>query len=184
MGNKLLIFLALLALGFIGFTKYNRMATMEKDLVEKWLIIESQYQHKSDVIFGLSRSIEGNLDQDMPLFNQVTKVRNSAAQITVDIDNINDESLIAFREAYAELIALQVQLLDLSKQYPDPVDTQDFRELKAELEGTEIRIANERRRMNEQVANYNKYINGFFNLAIAQAFGFNDWPLFTPILGE
>ena len=184
MGKKLLIFLILLALLFVGYTKYNRMLTMEKTLTTQWSIIESEYQHKSDVIFEISENLSDTVEAKQSIVERVKQARNEAAKVKIDPDNISEAGLQVFRRAYQQLLDLQVELLQLTRQYPELSDNQVYRELVTELDGTEIRIANERRRMNEQVIIYNKYINGFFNIAIAQVLGFNDWPVFTPLLGE
>lgn len=184
MGRKLLVFIILIALIFVGYTKYIQMDTMEKGLESRWSLLESEYQHKSDVIFSLSKNISTGLEDQYPVFDSLRQVRNAVAMVKIDTDNFTVESLDQFREAYQELLHLQGRLVALGREHPEISNNQEYRELIAELEGTELRIANERRRFNEQVVLYNKYVNGFFNLAISQVFGFKDWPEFTPILGE
>lgn len=184
MGKKLLLLLILLVLIFIGYTKYIQMITMEKGLKSRWSLIESEYQHKSDVIFSLSKNISDNLDADLPVFDSLRQVRNTVAMVKIDTDNFTAKNLDQFRAAYQQLLGLQARLVNIARGYPAIFDNQEYRELITELEGTELRIANERRRFNEQVALYNKYVNGFFNLAISQVFGFKEWPEMQPILGE
>lgn len=184
MGKKLLFFIILLGLAFVVFTKYNHMANLEKGLKEQWNLIESLYGQKSDILLSLSKHISDNTDEENPIFDELIKIRNTAAKINVDTDKLSDEDISEFKEAYRELIATQAELLELARQFPDVYNNQEYRELKTEIEGNEIRIANERRRLNEHIELYNKYVNGFFNLAIAQLFGFHEWPFFAPILGE
>jgi LemA protein len=184
MGKKLLIFLIVIALLFVGYTKYIRMITFEKGLIAQWSLVESEYRHKSDVIFDISKNIETNINEDLELFEQVRMARNTAAKIKIDPAKISEVNLNEYRLAFKKLLELQAQLEQIGREHSKISDSQEYRELLAELDGTEIRIANERRRLNEQVELYNKYINGFFNLAIAQVFGFKEWPVFTPILGE
>jgi LemA protein len=184
MGKKLLVFLILIALLFVAYTKYNRMTTMERSLTSQLTLIESQYQLKSDVIFELSKNLNSNLEEELAIAENIRLTRNAAAKIDLDPANLTEEKLNQFRSAFKEIIALQNELIQISKDYPEISNSQVFRELLTELESTEIRIANERRRLNEQVNIYNKYINGFFNIALAQVLGFRDWPVFTPILGE
>lgn len=184
MGKKLLIFLILIGLGFISFTKYNQMANMEKGLREQWGVIESQYALKSDIVQKLSKNVADNVEGDFTIYTELDQARNEAAMVTVDTDNFTAEALAPYLSAYSKIIAIQKELLEIADQSEEATDNQEFREIVTELEGNEIRISNERRRLNEQVELYNKYINNFFNLAIAQVFGFKDWPLIAPILGE
>ena len=184
MGKKLLLFLIVITLLIVGYTKYIRMVSFERELVAQWMLIESEYRHKSDIIYELSEFVSSSVNQEIPVVDRVRLARNAAATVKVSTDEISEESLEQFRVAFRQLIDLQLEIFQLSQDYPEINDSQEYRELVAELDGTEIRIANERRRLNEQVAIYNKYINGFFNLAIAQVFGFREWPVFTPILGE
>lgn len=184
MGNKLLLFILTIILLFIGYTKYIRMSSLEKDLIAQWSLIELEYQSKSDVIFNLSKLIKEADTVDHEVINDLLIARNVAAEVKVDLADLDADTFTEFREAYKDLLMIQEQLLQIANNIPDLSGTQKYRELKAELEGNEIRISNERRRFNEQVDLYNKYINGFFNIAIAQLFGFDDWFMFNLIPGE
>ena len=184
MWKKIFVFLIVIALIFVGYTKYIRMLTFEKTLVSQWTLIEAEYRHKSDLIFDISKYIEGASEDEIALVEQVRDARNLAATIKIDPTEISEAQLEQFREAYKELIDLQNELKQLGRNSSQISGSQEYREMLAELAGTEIRIANERRRLNEQIVLYNKYINGFFNIALAQVLGFHEWPVFTPILGE
>ena len=111
MGKKILIFLFVLALFFIGYTKYIRMLTLEKTLVAQWTLIESEYRHKSDVIFEMSRYINSNSETEINLLEQVRKARNIAAQIKIDPKKISAAELEQFSKAYKQLIDLQTKFL-------------------------------------------------------------------------
>ena len=157
---------------------------MEKGLVSQLNILETQLRHKSDIIFKISKNINVQIPGTDSLTANLAEVRNRFALNKLDADNLSEESITRFNEPYHQLLVMQDELLIIAQADSLQAKNQEFRELNTELEGTSLRISNERRRLNQQIDNYNKYINGFFNIAIAQVFGFREWPNLPPVLGE
>ena len=98
--------------------------------------------------------------------------RSKATQITVDPDQLTEESIAAFQEAQGEIGAALGRLLAISENYPDLKANQNFSELQAELAGTENRIATERRKYNETAKAYNTMVRRFPRNILASMFGF------------
>lgn len=167
-----IIILVLIVAAIMSVSKYNTMVALEEAVGEQWANVETQYQRRADLIPNLVSSVKGYAAHEKDVFESVTKARASATSVTIDASNLTAENIQKFQAAQGSLNSALGRLLAVAERYPDLKANQNFLELQAQLEGTENRIAVERRRFNEQVKIYNTYIRKFPTNLVASMFGF------------
>ncbi|MEP2023014.1 MAG: LemA family protein [Reichenbachiella sp.] len=177
MSKKTLIILGVVAVALIwaysSFTgKYNNMVAMDEGVTAQWANVETQYQRRADLIPNLVSTVKGYAAHEKETLEAVVQARAKATSTTIDAGNLNAASMQQFQEAQSGLSSALSRLLVTVEKYPDLKANQNFLELQAQLEGTENRIAVERRRFNESVQGYNTYIRKFPNTIFAGWFGF------------
>jgi len=148
------------------------MVGLEESVSEQWSNVETQYQRRADLIPNLVSAVKGYAAHEKDVFESVTIARASATSVTIDASNLTAENIRKFQAAQGSLNSALSRLLAVAERYPDLKSNQNFLELQAQLEGTENRIAVERRRFNEQVKFYNTYIRKFPTTLAASMFGF------------
>lgn len=167
------IIIAVIAiLAFTSVSKYNSMVAMEEGVTAQWANVETQYQRRSDLIPNLVSTVKGYAAHEAEVFESVTKARAEATSIKIDASNLTAENMQRFQAAQGSMTSALSRLLAVAERYPDLKANQNFLELQAQLEGTENRIAVERRRFNEVVKGFNTYIRKFPNNMLAGMFGF------------
>jgi len=161
---------------FIAFSLqscgYNTMVDKQEAVSQAWSNVENQYQRRADLIPNLVNTVKGYASHEKETLEGVMAARAKATQITIDPKNMTPEKIKQFQAAQGELSQALGKLLAVSERYPDLKANQNFLELQAQLEGTENRIAVERRRFNEVTKSYNSYIRHFPNNIIASIFDF------------
>lgn len=167
-----IIILVLIVAAIMSVSKYNTMVGMEESVSEQWANVETQYQRRADLIPNLVSAVKGYAAHEKDVFESVTKARASATSVKIDASNLTAENIRKFQAAQGSLNSALSRLLAVAESYPDLKANQNFLELQAQLEGTENRIAVERRRFNEQVKLYNTYIRKFPTTLVASMFGF------------
>lgn len=167
-----IIIIILIILGIMGVTKYNSMIGLEESVSEQWANVETQYQRRADLIPNLVSTVKGYAAHEQEVFESVTKARASATSISIDPSNLTAADIQRFQSVQGTLNSALSRLLAVAERYPDLKANQNFLELQAQLEGTENRIAVERRRFNEMVRKYNTYIRRFPNNFVASMGGF------------
>lgn len=166
LGGFLLI---IIVIGFSGCGSYNTMVTMDETVTANWQQVENQYQRRLDLIPNLVSTVQGYADFEKSTIVAVTEARAKVGQIKVDANN--PESIKQFQSAQGELGSAISRLLVVAEQYPNLKANQNFLDLQAQLEGTENRIANERRMFNESAQALNTYIRRFPKNIWAGMFG-------------
>jgi LemA protein len=167
-----IIIVVIIVAAFMSISKYNTMVGMEESVSEQWSNVETQYQRRADLIPNLVSTVKGYAAHEKDVFESVTKARASATSVKIDASNLTAENIQKFQAAQGSLNSALGRLLAVAERYPDLKANQNFLELQAQLEGTENRIATERRRFNEQVKIFNTYIRKFPNNMVANMFGF------------
>ncbi|MCD7978766.1 MAG: LemA family protein [Tannerellaceae bacterium] len=164
-----------------GWTKgiYNNMVQHDETVKTAWSQVENQYQRRMDLIPNLVNTVKGYATHERETLESVINARAKATQMTINPDNLTEESLQRFQAAQGELSSALSRLLVAVERYPDLKANQNFLELQAQLEGTENRIAVERKRFNETAQQYNTYIRSFPNNIFAGMFGFTPKAYFT-----
>lgn len=162
---------------------YNTMVEKDEAVSHAWSNVENQYQRRADLIPNLVNTVKGYAAHEKETLEAVVEARSKATQITVDADNLTPEKLKAYQEAQGEVGSALGRLLAITENYPDLKANENFKELQAQLEGTENRISVERRNFNEASRDYNTYIRKFPNNIFSSLFGFEKRPYFEAEAG-
>jgi LemA protein len=153
---------------------YNKMVALDEAVKAAWSQVENVYQRRFDLIPNLVETVKGYAAHEKETFQAVTEARAKLGG-TVKIDKSvinNPEMMKKYQQAQAGLGAALQRLMVVAERYPDLKANQNFRDLQAQLEGTENRIAVERRRFNTAVQAYNTYIRKFPNNLFSNIFSF------------
>lgn len=152
---------------------YNNMVTLEEEVSTAWSQVENVYQRRMDLIPNLVSTVKGYAAHESQTLEGVVNARAKATQITVDPENLTPESLAKYQKAQGELGSALGKLLAITENYPDLKANENFLQLQSQLEGTENRIAVERKKFNETAKGYNTTIRKFPNNILAGMFGFD-----------
>ncbi len=172
-----LIAFSCLALSGCG---YNTIQTQDEGVKAAWSEVVNQYQRRADLIPNLVNTVKGYAAQEQTVLIGVTEARARATSIQVTPETLNDpEALRKFQAAQGELTNALKSLLAITENYPNLKSDQNFRDLQAQLEGTENRITVARNRYIESVQTYNGTIRKFPVNLTAKMFGYDVKPNFT-----
>jgi LemA protein len=163
---------------------YNNMVTKSEGVDAQWSQVENVYQRRADLIPNLVNTVKGYASHEKETLQGVVEARAKATSVNVDAGNLNPQSLQAFQQAQDGLSGALSRLMVEVEKYTDLKANQNFLDLQAQLEGTEIRIAVERKKFNERVREYNTYIKTFPNNIFAGMFGFTQKPYFKSAQGS
>ncbi len=171
--TKWIVFMAVLVLICIwGVRQYNSMVSMDEGVQTAWSQVENVYQRRADLIPNLVATVKGYAAHESQTLTDVTEARAKATQTVVDPSDLDPEEIARFQKAQSELSGAIGRLLVSVEQYPDLKANANFMELQAQLEGTENRIAVERKKFNEVAQTYNTKIRRFPANIIAGMFDF------------
>lgn len=162
---------------------YNSLVEKQQDTDKAWAQVENQYQRRADLIPNLVNTVKGYSTHESETLEKVTEARAKATSITIDADNLDEQTLERFQQAQGELSQALSRLLAVTEAYPDLKANENFMNLQTQLEGTENRIATERMRYNEVATEYNTSIKKFPTTIYAGWFGFKAKPLFKAEAG-
>lgn len=163
--------IAIVALAFGGI--YNGLVRGEEGVSEAWAQVENVYQRRLDLVPNLVETVKGYAAHERETLEKVIEARSKITQINFPKAVFNDpQSLTQFEEAQQGLSSALSRLLAVVEQYPDLKANQNFLTLQAQLEGTENRIAVERRRFNEVAREFNTRIRVFPDRIVARFAGF------------
>ena len=179
MKKSIIIIIAVVAVIVIwAVSMYNGLVTMDENVNSQWANVETQYQRRADLIPNLVNTVKGYASHEKETLEGVVEARSKATQMQVNASDLTPEKLAAYQKAQGAVTSALGKLLAITENYPDLKANQNFMELQAQLEGTENRIAVERRKFNESVRNYNADIRQFPKNIIAGMFGFTPKPYF------
>lgn len=166
--------IAVIVLALFGWVKgvYNGMVEQEEDVNKAWSQVENVYQRRADLIPNLVNTVKGYAAHESETLQGVIEARSKATQVSVNADDLSEESIKKFQAAQGDLQQALGRLLMLTENYPDLKANENFRDLQAQLEGTENRITVERQKFNESAKVYNTNIRKFPNNIFAGMFGF------------
>ena len=156
-----------------GVSAYNGLVTMDENVNTEWANVETQYQRRADLIPNLVNTVKGYAAHESETLESVIAARSKATQITIDPANLTPEKLAEYQEAQGAVTSALGKLLAISESYPDLKANQNFLELQAQLEGTENRINEARRKFNNVAKEYNTAIRRFPKSLLAGMFGFD-----------
>lgn len=161
-----------------GVTGYNGLVKSDEAVSTAWSNVENQYQRRADLIPNLVNTVKGYAAHEKETLDAVVAARARATQLTVNADDITPEKLQEYQKAQGEIGSALGRLLAVTEAYPELKANENFRELQAQLEGTENRISVERRNFNEAARGYNTSIRTFPRNLLAGMFGFEKRPYF------
>ena len=160
------------------------MVELDESVAAQWAQVENAYQRRADLIPNLVNTVKGYADFEQETLTQVIEARSKATGISINPENLNAESLQQFQTAQDGLGSALSRLMVVVERYPELKANQNFLELQAQLEGTENRIAVERRKFNESTRGYNTYIRRFPKNIVASIFGFDKKGYFEAVEGS
>lgn len=182
--NKLvLLVVAIMACSSLTSCNYNSLVEKQQNVDQAWAQVENQYQRRADLIPNLVNTVKGYATHESETLEKVIAARAKATSITIDADNLNEETLEKYQQAQGELSQALKSLLAVSEAYPDLKANTNFLNLQTQLEGTENRISTERMRYTEAVKEYNTSIKKFPTVIYAGWFGFEAKPQFKAQAG-
>jgi LemA protein len=163
---------------------YNNLVTLSESVDQGWSQVENQYQRRADLIPNLVNTVKGYANFEKSVLTDVTKARASVGQLTVTKDVLNDPAAFQkFQQAQEGLSGALSRLLVTVEKYPDLKANENFLQLQAQLEGTENRIAVERKNFNEKVQVYNVNVKRFPTNIFAGIYGYRDKQYFKATVG-
>lgn len=169
----LLVIAAVILVLFIWVKNtYNSLVTGDEAVKSAWSQVENVYQRRADLIPNLVAIVKGYANHESSTLQAVVDARAKATSINVDASKLSEEQIAAFQKAQGELSSALSRLLAVSEAYPELKANENFKELQAQLEGTENRIAVERKNYNETAKHYNVKVRSFPTNLIAGMFGF------------
>jgi len=158
----------------------NSLVSKEEAVTAKWSQVENVYQRRMDLIPNLVETVKGYAKQEQEVLTRVTELRSRVGQMNVSSDIVdNPEAMQRYQSAQNELGGALSRLLVVAEKYPDLKSNQNFLALQSQLEGTENRIAVERKRFIETVQEYNTAIRRFPTSLVASIGGFDRMETFT-----
>jgi LemA protein len=159
---------------------YNAMQTQDEQIKSAWSEVLNQYQRRADLIPNLVNTVKGYAAQESSVLLGVTEARAKVGSIQATPELVNDPAAFAkFQAAQGELSSALSRLLVVTENYPQLKSDQNFRDLQAQLEGTENRITVARNRYIQAVQNYNVTVRSFPGNLTAMIFGYKPKPNFA-----
>jgi LemA protein len=173
----LLVLLATLTLSGCG---YNELQSLDEQVKASWAEVLNQYQRRADLVPNLVNTVKGFAQQEQQVLLGVTNARAKVGSIQATPELVNDPAAFQkFIQAQGELTSALSRLMVVAEAYPQLKSDANFRELQAQLEGTENRITVARNRFIKATQQFNTTVRSFPVNLTAKMFGFKEKPQFT-----
>lgn len=170
--GAIVVVVIVLIFGGTCVTTYNKLVRLDQAASAQWGQVENAYQRRADLVPNLVATVKGAAEFERGTLTQVTEARARVGQVTVPADITKDpQKFQQFQQAQDQLGSALGRLIAVGEAYPNLTATQNFRDLQAQLEGTENRIAVERMRYNDAARDYNTARASFPTSIIASMFG-------------
>ncbi len=158
---------------FSSVGTYNGLVGKQQGVDAAWAQVLNQYQRRADLVPNLVKTVEGSANFEKSTLESVVNARASVGRVNIDTSKAPDEATLQkFQQAQGEFSSALSRLLVVAENYPDLKASAGFRDLQAQLEGTENRISVERGRFNEVVKDYNTGVRKFPAVLFAGMLGF------------
>jgi LemA protein len=175
--TKLLPLIMLLSLSGCG---YNTFQSLDEEAKASWSEVLNQYQRRADLVPNLVNVVKGYAAHEKEVLTDVANARSKVGSMQVTPELLNDpEAFARFQAAQGQMTSALSRLMAVSENYPNLKADQGFRDLQAQLEGTENRITVARNRYIETIKEFNIAVRSFPNNLTAMAFGYKTKPSFT-----
>lgn len=155
-----------------AISAYNGLVSEDENVSQVWANVETAYQRRADLIPNLVATVKGYAEHEKGTFEAVVEARAKATSINLTTDDLSEENLKKFQEAQSHISSALGRLIAVSENYPELKASEQFIELQAQLEGTENRISEARKKYNEAVKTYNLQVRQFPGSIFASLFGF------------
>lgn len=169
--------------GFTLMSSYNGLVKAEEEINSVWANVETQYQHRSDLIPNLVNTVKGQANFEKDTLTGVVEARAKATQTKIDPSNLTEEQLELFQQSQNQVGSALSRLLVSVERYPDLKAHEGFMNLQAQLEGMENRINVARNKFNVAAKEYNAKVRTFPTKLAAMIFGFKEKPYFKSVAG-
>jgi LemA protein len=174
---NMLLLVATLSLSGCG---YNQFQSLDEETKASWSEVLNQYQRRADLVPNLVSTVKGYASHEEKVLTEVTEARAKVGSMQVTPELLNDPDAFAkFQAAQGQLTSALSRLMVVSENYPNLKADASFRDLQAQLEGTENRVTVARNRYIESVKQYNVSVRSFPNNLTAMMFGYQPKPSFT-----
>lgn len=179
LGCLIVVLVVLLGVGIWAAGTYNKLNASDQAVTAGWAQVENVYQRRADLIPNLVETVKGAAAFEKETLQAVVQARAQATQVRLDPTSLRDpEAFAKFQKAQEGLGSSLSRLLVTVEKYPELTATRGFRDLQAQLEGTENRISVERGRFNELTQGYNTLRRSFPAVIVASFAGFKERPYF------
>jgi LemA protein len=180
MRKRIALLVALAATLLLSGCGYNTLQSTDEQIKAAWSEVLNQYQRRADLIPNLVQTVKGFAAQEQQVLLGVTEARSKVGSIQATPELINDPNAFAqFQQAQGQLSSALSRLMVVVEKYPDLKSDANFRDLQAQLEGTENRITVARNRYIRAVQQYNLVVRQFPSNLTAMLFGFKEKPQFA-----
>lgn len=171
--------------GLVWMVSYNGLVSKSQAVDAQWAQVQNVYQRRADLIPNLVQTVAGSANFEKSTLTAVTDARASVGRVSIDASKAPDDAakLQEYQAAQGQLSNALSRLLVVSENYPDLKSSANFRDLQAQLEGTENRISVERGRFNDVTKEYDTSIHSFPTMIFASMGGFKDKPYFAADAG-
>ncbi|MGJ8618972.1 MAG: LemA family protein [Methylophilaceae bacterium] len=174
---KCMLVLSMLTLTSCG---YNEFQSLDEEAKASWAEVLNQYQRRADLVPNLVETVKGYAAHEKEVFTEVTKARASIGGIQMTPEMLNDPAAMAkFQAAQGQMTSALSRLMLVAENYPNLKADQGFRDLQAQLEGTENRVTVARNRYIATIKDYNIAVRSFPKNLTAMVFGYEVKPSFT-----
>src|SRR6516225_10457072 len=163
----------ILIFGGCACNGYNGLVNQDENVKKAWNNVQSDYQRRADLVPNLVNTVKGAANFEQQTLTNVIEARAKATQVKIDVNDLSPEKIAQFQQAQGQLTGALSRLLAVVENYPDLKATQNFRDLQAQLEGTENRIKVSRNDFNSSVQDFNSTARRFPNSIFAGMFGFH-----------
>jgi LemA protein len=159
---------------------YNAFQSLDEESKASWSEVLNQYQRRADLVPNLVSTVKGYASHEKEVLTQVADARSKVGSLQVTAEVLNDsEAFAKFQAAQGQLSSALSRLMAVAENYPNLKADQGFRDLQAQLEGTENRVTVARNRYIETIKDYNIAVRSFPNNLTAMMFGYKAKPSFT-----
>jgi LemA protein len=184
LGCLVAVVLVALILGVWGVSQYNSLVKSREAVNTAWSQVENVYQRRMDLIPNLVATVKGVANFEQKTYTDIAEARAKAGQINLSASVLNDpDAFKRLEAAQGELSSALSRLMAVAENYPQLKANQNFLDLQSQLEGTENRIAVERRNFNQVAQGYNTQLKSFPTVLFAGIMGFKERPYFTAASG-
>ena len=187
-GCGVLVVLAIIVIIIVAIAggSYNRLVKLSQGVDAQWAQVQNVYQRRADLIPNLVSTVSGAANFEKSTLTEITEARASVGKMTIDAKNAPTTAaqLAEFEKSQGQLSSALSRLMVITENYPDLKANANFRDLQAQLEGTENRISVERGNFNTAVQGYNTAVKSFPAVFYAGMMGFKEKPYFAAAAGS